>query len=137
MRSKMKNINREYFWIIVVTLVYAGIYNCGWSFNGFFSQVLDTITSNALISEIAIMTLVIGVLAWLQYKYGLVMKAIGVYLTVKILPYALLWLVFWWIGWLFKEKDGAEIYGGGYIYKSMNWPEYIRYKFTGRGRVSA
>ena len=74
---------------------------------------MDTITSNALISEIAIMTLVIGVLAWLQYKYGLVMKAIGVYLTVKILPYALLWLVFWWIGWLFKEKMELKYMVGG------------------------
>ena len=130
----MKNMDREDFWIIVVTLLNVGIHFGVWFFKGSLDGILNYITANIALFEIGIIVLAIAGLAWLQYKYNFVLGAIGVYVAVVLSPFVLLWAVIWRSALLLKEKDGADINGGGYIYEKMGWPEYIKYKFTGLGR---
>ena len=89
---------------------------------------------NILTPEPAVIALGVGVLAWLQYKYNVIVAAIAIYVAVVMSPYILFWVVIWWIRMLLKEKDGADINGGGYIYAPMKWPEYLKYKFTNGAR---
>jgi len=89
------------------------------------------------IINVSIAVAIVGAI-WGFYTFGLLQKCFDAYLMVVFLPFVVPFALLVMVNLLFQEKKGMDMkIMAGYPYKTMNWREFIKFKFTGKGRQLA